>query len=177
MSLFQKIQHITIGVLMILSGIVIFLFPSVSYTYVLLLLGGGLLISGLSTLIYFFTMAVYMVGGKTILYRGIIYVDFAILTFTLTDVPKIYVLIYLAVIHGFAGLVDILRARETISNGSSSWKLKMFHGILDVLVALSCIFFAKKTNTAVIIFSIGIIYSGILRIISSLRKSTFEYVR
>ena len=119
---------------MILSGIVIFLFPSVSYTYVLLLLGGGLLISGLSTLIYFFTMAVYMVGGKTILYRGIIYVDFAILTFTLTDVPKIYVLIYLAVIHGFAGLVDILRVRETISNGSSSWKLKMFHGILDVLV-------------------------------------------
>lgn len=161
---------------MILSGIFIMLFPRESYKYVLIVLGAGLFILGLNTLLYFFTMAVFMVGGKKILYRGLIFVDFGILSLTLTDVPRIYVLMYLAVIHGFSGLVDILRVKETISNGSSSWKLKLIHGVLDVLLALSCLFFAKKINTAVFIFGFGIIYSGVARIISSLRKNTLEYV-
>ncbi|SFD09040.1 DUF308 domain-containing protein [Butyrivibrio sp. YAB3001] len=177
MTYLQRINSVISGIISIAVAVLLILYPNYAYAVILTILGFGLMIAGIKTLIYFFTMARYMVGGKVSLYKGVILFDFAAFTLSLTNVPKIYILIYLAGIHAFSGLVEILRANEARNNGAKNFKLKFAHGIIDVFMAICCFVFIKKTNTAVFIYSLGIIYSAILRIITAFRKSTLMYVR
>lgn len=177
MTLFQRVKSILFSLLMIAAAVLMVTFSDQSYNLILIFLGTGLFLSGIGTLFYYFTMARFMVGGKSMLGKGVLQVDFALLTMSLTDVPKFYVLMYLAGIHAFSGLVEILRANETRKNGSKNYKLKLAHGVLNVFMALCCIIFIKKTGTAVYIYCSGLIYSAILRIITAFRKSAIVYVR
>ena len=177
MNTIQKITEIVMGILMLVVAVFMLLYPNDTYFFILMFLGFGLLATGIGVLIYYFTMAMFMVGGKVTLYKGVILIDFAILTLSFTDIPKVYILIYLAVVHAFSGFVEILRADETRKNGSKHFKLKLFHGFLNVIMAACCIIFIKKTNTAVLIYSLGLIYSAIIRIITAFRKTTFVYIQ
>ena len=177
MTSFQKITNMLWGLSTIAIAIAMFLFPRNSYVYVLLILSVGMLISGVGFLGYFFVMARYMVGGKLTLYKGVILLDFALLTVSLTDVPRYYVIFYLVVVHAFTGFVEILRAREARSYGARIWVLKFVHGVVDIALALCCIIFIRKTNTAVFIYSIGLVYSGIMRLVTAFRKTPLVYVQ
>ena len=165
------------GLLMILTAMIMLRYPDDSYVFILFFIGTGLLVTGIGRLIYYFTMARYMVGGKMTLYMGVILVDFAVLTTSLVNIPKIYILVYLALIHAFSGLIEILRARETRRTGSEKFKLKLFHGILNVAMALCCIIFINRTNTAVFVYCLGLAYSGLIRVITAFRRSTFVYIQ
>ena len=177
MTKFQKIINILLGVAAIIFGISMVKLPNDSYVVVALFLGVGLLIYGISTLIYYFTMAMFMVEGKTILYKGVIITDFAILTLSLADVPKIYVMIYLIALHAFSGLVEILRALEAKRFGGRNWRMKMGHGLVNLGICVFCLMNLKDPNTVVIIYGIGLIYSGLMRLLSALRRSTFVFIR
>lgn len=177
MTKLQKIRTSLWGVMMIATAIVMAKYPHYAYGYVIIFMALGFLISGIATLAYYFTMARYMVGGKLILYRGVVLFDFALVTAALADVPRIYVIIYLAVIHLFSGLVEILRSNEARGNGGKSWKLKLAHGLVNMIVAIGCLVYARRTNTAVYMYCIGIFYSGIIRIIQAFRRTTFVYIR
>ena len=177
MTRFQKIRSLVMGLGYIIVGLAMIAFTNEAYIFVIFFLSMGLLISGIERLVYYFTMARYMVGGKAVLYRGVVLLDFALFTLSLNDVPKIYVLMYLALIHAFSGVVDILSALESKRYLSKNWKLKLFHGVLNVLVAASCFVFLKNPNTAVLVYGVGIVYSGILRLISAFRKTTIVFIR
>ena len=177
MTKLQRIRNSIYGAAMMVVAILLTVFPKDAYGAVIVLLALSLLVSSIASLLYYFTMARFMVGGKMVLYRGVIILDFAIFTGTLVDVPRAYILIYLAVIHLFSGLVEILRSRETRGTGGRGWRLKLFHGLLNVAVSVSCIVFARKTNAAVYIYCAGIFYSGLIRLIQSFRKTTFAYIR
>ena len=177
MTKLQKLKNASFGIIMIITAIVMAIYPRDAYEYVIAFMAMGFLVSGVAKLGYYFTMARYMVGGRLILYSGVVLFDFALITGTLVDVPRIYVLIYLAVIHLFSGLVEILRSNEAHGNGGKSWRLKLAHGLVDVVIAIGCITFARKTNTAVYMYCFGIFYSGVIRIIQAFRKTTFVYIR
>lgn len=177
MTKLQKIRSSLFGVVMVITAVIMAKYPRDAYEFVIFFLAIGFLVSGVAALIYYFTMARFMVGGKMTLYRGVVLLDFAIFTGALADVPRIYVIIYLSVIHMFSGFVEILRARETMGTGGKSWKLKLVHGLLNMVVAIGCIAFARKTNTAVYMYCIGIFSSGIVRIIQAFRQTTFVYIR
>ncbi len=177
MSKHQKIVGVLVGIVMLMEGILIMFYPTETYFLILLILGFGFLSTGIGTLYYFFSMSRFMVGGKVSLYKGVILIDFALLTFSLTDVPRIYILIYLAAIHAFTGLVEILRTSEIKKSGSKRFILKFFHGFLNITMAFCCIIFAKKTGTASLIYGLGLFYSAIIRIITAFRKNTFVYIR
>ena len=147
-----------------------------SYLTVILLLTLGLAIQGLKDIIFYFTMARHMAGGKLILVQGVIILDFALLTGSLSDVPKIYILLYLIAIHAFSGMIEILRAMEARRSVSGPWKLKFSHGIINMILALSCFIFIRQTNTALVIYSIGLLYSGLMRIGSVFRKTTYVMI-
>ena len=122
---------------MIVVALIFILDPSDdAYVFVIAVLTLGLLIRGLKDIIFYFTMARHMVGGKMILFQGVIVLDFALLTGSLSDVPKIYILLYLVVIHAFSGVVEILRAMEARRTVSGPWKMKFTHGIVDFLLYL-----------------------------------------
>ena len=177
MTKFQRIRNSLFGVAMIVTAFFLAYYPKEAYEVVISFLAIGFLVSGIATLSYYFTMARYMVGGKMILYRGVLLFDFAIFSGALTDVPRFYVLVYLAVIHLFSGLIEVLRSSEARGNGGKSWGLKLIHGIINITVTICCLVFAKKTNTAVYIYCAGIFYSGIIRIVQAFRKTSFVYIR
>ncbi len=177
MSVTQRIKRILLGLMMLLAAIAFLVLPEDgTYSIIIALLALGLAIRGIKDIAFYFTMARHMVGGKMILFQGVVVLDFALFTGSLHDVPKIYILLYLVGIHAFSGAIEILRALEAKRTVGGPWKMKMGHGLINLGLALTCLIFLHSTSTAVIIYSIGLLYSAIVRIISGFRRTAFVVI-
>ncbi|MBP3274478.1 MAG: DUF308 domain-containing protein [Butyrivibrio sp.] len=177
MTKFQRLKNLIYGLLLIASGMILLYIPENAFVFLLLLLSTTLLISGINTLTYYFTMARFMVDGKMMLYKGIIVSDFGVLTASLVDVPRQFVLVYLIGVHAFSGLVELLRAMEARRYGGKNWRLKMGHGFVNVVTCIICVIFLNNTNTVVIVYALGILYSGVLTLVSAFRRTAFVYIQ
>ena len=177
MTLMHRIKEIISGLFMILGAAIMISDPQYGYMFVILVLALLLIVLGIKRLFYYFTMARFMVDGNESLYKGVLLLDFGALTGSLTDVPQFYVLAYLIAIHAFTGLVEILRAREARSQGAKMWRMKMLHGIIDLVMAVICIIFINEESIAVLIYGIGLIYSAIIKISMAFRKTRFVYIQ
>lgn len=173
----RRILRFLFGVISILTGLLIALFPELGYYMILLILSFGLAGTGIGTLIYYATMARYMIGGKLLLYQGVILLDLGVLAMSLYNVPRIYFFTYLVVLHLFYGVIDILRVRENRKLGSRSWKLVFTQGFFNLLIPVICIIFVGSPDIAVIIYGIGLIISGAGRLASAFRRTAFVYVQ
>lgn len=177
MTRLQRAEYFLSGLMMIAAAVLIMQEPEIGYYLIILILAIGLIITGIGYILYFVVMTRYMVGGKRMLYKGVFLFDFGIFTFSLSSIPQVYVLLYLVAIHAFSGLVEILRVFEARRNGSRSWKLKLGHGIINLLMAVCCFVFIGNPSTSVFIYSLGLIYSAVIRIITAFRRSTFVYIQ
>lgn len=178
MTKVQRIVSVIIGIISI--GLAIFLIKNrkEGAVYTMAILGAGLIAAGIRQVIYYFTMARFMVGGRLSLYKGLVILDLGLFTITIIDnLPNTYMIIYLVVVHGFTGLVEVLRAFEERGYGNKRWKLKMAHGIVDLGMAVLCLVLIRNLSIAVIVYSIGLIYSSILRIITAFSKTTIVYIQ
>ena len=174
MSGFQRIKAVLFGVAMLAVAILFIFFPSdEAYTIIVAILSLGMAIAGIKDIIFYFTMARHMIGGKMILIQGVIILNFALITASLSNVPKIYILLYLIGIHAFSGVVEVLRAMESKKTVEGPWKMKFTHGLVNFALAVACLIFLRKTNTALMIYSLGLIYSAIVRIFSAFRRTSF----
>ena len=176
MSMIQRIENFIRGILTIVCSVAMMIYPDEGYLFVALILTVSLLWMGLRYLSYYFSMARFMVGGRSILYIGIIILDLGIVTYTLSDSPKAFVLLYLLLIHAFSGLVDILRGLEARRLEAPSWRLNASQGLVNVVMAVICIVFVRSTRMLVYIYCLGLLYSGCLRIISSFRRTEIVYI-
>ena len=84
---------------MVIFGTAMAIMPSEVYGVIILSLGLTLMLSGIRSLVYYFTMAKHMVGGLAVLYRGVIVFDIGLFTLSLVDVPLIFIMLYLAGLH------------------------------------------------------------------------------
>ncbi len=174
MSGFQRIRKVLFGLGMIGVALLLLFYQSDdAYLIIVGILSIGLTISGISDIFFYFTMARHMIGGKMILIQGVIILDFALITGSLSTVPKIYILLYLIFIHAFSGVVEVLRAMEAKKEVEGPWKLKFAHGLVNFAMAVACLIFIRKSNTALTIYSLGLIYSAIVRIFSAFRRTSF----
>ena len=110
------------------------------------------------------------------LYLAVIVLDFGVFVMMLTSVQKTYLILYLVVVYAFSGVVDILRAMEAKKYQAPTWKFSLISGILCVVVAIACIVFIHSTKVIMILFSAGLIYSAIVRIVTALRKTEMVYI-
>ncbi len=172
-----RIGNIFAGLCIILVGVLLAMFPDKAYPFVVSLLGLTMMVSGIRSLVYYFSMAKHMVGGKTVLYRAVLIIDMALLTSSLNDVPLFFVVMYLAGLHGFTGFVDIMSAREAKMLQAGSWKLKFTSGVINVIVAGVCIAFLSNTAVAAEIYALGLIYSGVIRIVQACRRTASVYIQ
>lgn len=177
MSKFQRVQNIVIGLSMLISAAVLILLPEGGCLYIMLFLAASLILRGISELIYYFTMARYMVGGKLILFIGAVFFDFGFFTLSLSDESKFFVLAYLLGFHAFAGLVNVLRALEAKRYNSSSWKINMAQGVVSILTAAASLIFGESETLLVYFYCAGMIYSGALRIYSAFRRTAVVYIQ
>ncbi len=177
MTAFQRIRKILFSLCMLAVAIFFILNPSDNaYKTVVALLSLGLAIAGMKDIIYYFTMARHMVGGKIILIQGVIIFDFAIITGSLANVPKIYILLYLIGVHAFSGVVEILRAMEARRTVDGPWKRKFSHGIVNFILAIACLIFIRQPHTALIIYSLGLMYSAVVRLFEAFGKTAFVVI-
>jgi uncharacterized membrane protein HdeD (DUF308 family) len=147
-----------------------------AYSVVVAILSIGLAIAGIKDIVFYFTMARHMVGGKMILIQGVIIFDFAIITGSLANVPKIYILLYLIGVHAFSGVIEIMRAMEARRTVDGPWKIKFSHGIVNLILAIACLIFIRQSNTALIIYSLGLMYSAVVRLFDAFRKKAFVVI-
>ncbi len=153
------------------------LYPKDAFPVVTTILGLGLAVQGIKHLFYYFTMARFMVDGRIILIIGVILLDMGLFAASLNDMPKIYIILYLVVIHAFSGLIGLLRALEAKRYGAKSWRLEFSHSAANIVMVVMCFVFIKNAGTVAVIYGITIIYTGIIRIITSFRKSTLVYIQ
>lgn len=177
MTRFQRIKQIISAVFSIMMALIIMAAPTEGYDTVIFILACVFILRGITNVAYYFSMSRFMVGGRTSLYIGVILLNLGILTTTLSDVPHYIILAYLIAIHAFSGAVEVLRAFEARRLNAGSWKLKMGHGLFDMLLAGVCIIFLKRMNVAVEIYAFGILYSSVVKIITSFRKTKFVYIQ
>lgn len=178
MSGFQRVRGVLIGLVMLAVAIMFMVYPSEDvYTVVAAILALGLAIAGIKDMIFYFRMARHMIGGKMILIQGAILFDFAMLTGALASIPKIYILLYLIGIHAFSGVVEILRAMEAKTSVEGPWKMKFGHGLIDLAMAVACLLFIRNSNTAIMIYSIGLMYSAVMRIFNAFRRTSFILIQ
>lgn len=172
----QRITNFFIGLFMIPAAVLMMISPEYGYDLIIAALCIGLTVGGLRMLWYYFTMARHMVGGKRNLYLGVIVLDFGLFTAGLSYIPGIYIMLYLIGIHMFAGLVDIWAAADSKRLGAASWRLKFSRGVINVIIGITCFAFITHRNTAVYIYCAGMIYNGIMRIITAFRKTAMVFI-
>ena len=177
MSKFSRVKNIFTGILMILCALVLILVPQVGYAFILIILAISMLVYGIKNIVYFVSMARHMVGGLAVLYRGLIGLDLALFTLSLTRIPNAYIMLYLIAIHLFSGAISIMRMVEAIKNGSRAWKGKLIDGLVNIAVAVLCAVFIQSQNVAVYIYAGGVIYSAIIRIKNALKRTAIVYIQ
>jgi len=176
MSTLQKVLNFIAAILMIVCSVLLITLSEKGFYLVALILFVSLLVYGIRELIFYFTMASYMVGGRRILYLGVLIIDIALFSLSLSDVSPVYIMIYLIVIHAFSGVINILRALEQKKLGAGGYKWQLFTGIVNLLVAVACGAFIRSMLVCVYIYTAGLLYSAIVRIIRVFAKNPAMYI-
>ena len=151
----------------------------VGFLLVLFLLGITLLLYGLRCLVFYFTMARFMVDGKRIFYLGAIALDFGIVTLSLSRNQSLFIALYLLGAHAFSGAVSILRALEARKLEAPDWKLKLPVGIVNIGFAAAALVFGLllgNMRDLTWIYAAGLIYSALENLISAFRKTAIVYI-
>lgn len=177
MSKFQRINQVILGAAMILAGLIFFLFQDFGYLVIVAILALSLLLTAVQGIIYYINMARFMVDGRTILYKSIIILDLSLVILALTNVPRVYVMIYMIVAYWIAAVLNVYRAMERKKLGFDHWRLKMASAVFNVLIAIICTIFINSLYVCVVVYSFGLIMSGIGRILSGFRKTAIVYVQ
>lgn len=165
----QRIKNILIAILNVALAGIMMLVPDFGYMMVMIIFATGLLLYGLKQIIYYFTMARFMVSGKMVLYKGMILFDLGAFGVALSDIPKFYIMIYLMGSIIFTGVIEILRAMEKKKIGAG-YKFKMSQGIVCITIGILGIIFSNGTNYVVYFYCLGMLYSALIRIIDAFRR-------
>lgn len=180
MTLYQRVKKIIGGIVMILYGIIVTLIPNEGYMLLLLVFGLYILFAGVKMMIYYFTMARLMVGGKSILYKSIIMLDLAMFTASLTDLSPVHLIIYLVGIYAASGVVDILRSLEAKKLDAPEWKRRFAFGLFNIMTGIAAAAAAilfRSTEIPEYIYGCSLIWSGITGISTVFRKTGTIYIQ
>lgn len=168
----QRFNNVLIGLFMLSGAAILAAAPEEGYIIVLAVLTVALLIKGIQMLIYYFSMARHMVGGKMILYEGMIITDVGIFAITITDVPKVYIMLFLIGVILFDGVIYIMRAGEERKLANPRWKIKMGQGVVSLILALLCCCFINSGYIITYIYGASLIYGAMLRFYNAFRRTS-----
>ena len=176
MTLGKRIFKIITGLVMIGFAILLILIPDIAFPMIVGVLALTLVLYALRSIIFYFSMGRHMVGGTRLLIRGVIMLDLGLFAYSLYDVPRIYIVLYLLFIHVFAGVVDVLGALDAKKLEAGSWKLKMATGVINIVVGILCLVFIRSVTMLDYIYCSGLIITALSNIISAFKRTAVLYV-
>ena len=177
MSKTERILKILAGLLQLAAALIIIEMPENGLLLILLILSLMFAFSGIKDIVRYFTMTRYMVGGRQILFRGVIMLNFGIFSISLAAASGLYIALYLIGVYAFDGVVDILRAREAKSLQSGHWRLRMTEGMIKILLGIGCVVYMSSEKMLSVFFTVSLVYSALSRIASAFRRTSFIYVQ
>ncbi len=176
MTKIQRIKNVLIGLAMLLCALVIAIAPEYGYTFIAVVLALSLIAYGLRMLVFYITMARHMVGGRALLYIGVIIFDLGMLTASLSDIPHLHIMVYLLVGHLIAGGLSVARGVEAKRAKAPLWKYSMSYGVGNLLLAVACLAFLWSPDIVVYIYAGGLAYTACVQIASSFRRTAIVYI-
>lgn len=180
MTSIRRIWNVIVGLLIITVAVFLMMHPIKTLPLVAVIIGLGMTFRGVRLMYFYLTMARSMVGSKSILYQAIIYLDLGLLSASVVNNPDFFIIIYIAILNMFTGVVVLLRARETMKTGSPHWKMSFIFGIINIVTAVAVVvseLVYHSTTTAVYVYAAGLIYAGLYRIRSAFLKTAVVYIQ
>ncbi len=177
MSKLGRIKNIIIGIAVIAMSVFMLVFPDTGYYMATLILGLVLLIDGIKQFLYFFSMGIHMIGGKTILYRALITMDLSFFILSIRGIGQRYMMVYFVIYYLFAGIIIIFRAYESRKAEAGFWKGKLVNGIIKVAVAIMCIICNNSPDVMLYLMCFGLMISAVTRIGIALKKTAIIYIQ
>ncbi|MBR4457178.1 MAG: hypothetical protein IKS32_13325 [Solobacterium sp.] len=135
----------------------------VSYYLILTVFVIVMLIYGIRLIVFYFTMARFMTGGRGMLYRGILYTDLALYTLSLNSVPVNYIMIYLIAILVFAGAINLFQAYDILKL-DGFWQFKALQGIVTICFAYYGFTHLHQPMVLADICAVTLIYDALMQI-------------
>jgi uncharacterized membrane protein HdeD (DUF308 family) len=175
MKKITKIKNLVIGLAMLVFAVLLFLNPTYGPPVIIALTAIGLLLEGISSLIFYCTMAVHMTGGRKLLFRSILILDLGAFLLTGFTGSSTLIMMYLMGFLAVSGGISIIRALESKKEGAP-WKGKVAGGAIAIAAFIVGSIFMSNPLTMVIIFCLGLLYSGINRIVNVFRKTAVIYI-
>lgn len=145
-------------------------FSSLAYAIVLTILSVALLVQGIRMIIFYFTMAKHMTGGRFILYRGILLTDLGLFTMSLQNVPVTYIMVYLIGLLAFSGAVDVFGAVDA-RKIHAHWKMRFIRGAVTIIFAVYALLNLNTPKYCVYIYSASLFYNALMYLISAFRRT------
>lgn len=170
MTKWQKISSFVVALLMILFGFLIMVVGEPAYLIVILIIALIDLVYSVRMLVYYFRMARYMVGGKEILFRGILFLDLSLFILSLSTIPSTYIMLYMVGMLAFTGVVDIMNAMD-LRRMQGHWVLQILRGLVCVIGAILCLVKMNTPDMVVTIFCFMLFYNAVMRIINAVRPT------
>ncbi|MBE6040416.1 MAG: hypothetical protein E7219_05590 [Clostridiales bacterium] len=180
MSNLKRIINILIALLMLAAALALTIYTDYAIPFILAFTGIGFTIKGLSMLFYYFSTARFMVGGKTVLYRGILLLELGLFASSIANHPGPFVILYLASINLYSGVVQMLRVIETFKLRSKRWMLILIHSLFYFATGIGVIYagiFLKRTDIAAYAYSLGLTVSALSRIRLSFTRTDIVYIQ
>lgn len=172
----RRVFYFVSGVVMLVLCVVLISDPKEGYLPIIYLLELSLILEGIRKLVYYFTMARYMVGGLSVFYKGLFFLDAGLFTITLDDGPRIYAMIYLLAGLALSGCIDLLQANSARRLRAGHWRYQMFYGIGQIAIAGVGLFFLDSVSMLTWIFAAGLLHSAVSRMIMAFRRTAIVYV-
>jgi uncharacterized membrane protein HdeD (DUF308 family) len=179
MSRGQRIRSFFLGLGMLLGALCFLLLPDIGYHVAAYIIIFSLLSTGVRMLFFYHTMARHMVGGKAMLFLGILILDFGVFALSMVNNPMIFIVVYLLFFHSFSGLVHILRSREAKTFSAGSWITNLLAGIVNLAASVAAIVFAvflHSIEALAFLYCAGMLYSAVVRISSAFRNTSIVYI-
>lgn len=177
MSKTRRLWNIIVAVLMIQAALLLMLVPDAAFILIVVFLSLVLTFKGLKFLIYYLTHAQHMVGGKWLMLVGLVLLDLGGLAMVLIEQAPSIMIIYVAGVHFVYAVLDIARTVSNKGDGNTGWKIDLAQGIGNLILAALCLIFINHVEIPVFIYCAGVIYSAILKIITSCKRTAIVYVQ
>ena len=179
MTKIKRIKTVIAGLITILMAFILIFMPQGGMSVIIFLIGAYLVMSGIHLLGFYSQLARYMVGGKFIMYFGFIMLSLGVFTITMAGEHKAIVILYLLILLGVAGGVDVFRGIEEKRNADKTWFAKFAWGITEVVLAILPVIFGFRRNggekVVIVVFALVLIYKGVWKIVDGFKKSAIIY--
>ena len=177
MSKSRRIWNIIYAVISIHAALLLILIPEEAFIFIAAAVGIWLMWRGLKYLFYYLTQANKMVGGKRILLVGLFLFDFGVFATSIIDQAQAILIIYIVAVHLVASIVNLIRTIGNKKDGNPGWWIDLAQFIGNVAQVVLCLVFIKHVEIPVYLYCMGEIYSNVIKIISSCKKTAIVYVQ